>query len=48
MPYHLSAESPPASSTAFLVLVAVLVVALIALAVRLWGPPWWKSKPPRK
>jgi hypothetical protein len=48
MLHHLSVESPPVSSASFLVLVAVLVVALIALVVRLWGPPRWKGKPPRK
>jgi hypothetical protein len=40
---HASVTSP-----AFIVLVAVLVVLVIALVVRLWGPAWWKSGPPRK
>jgi hypothetical protein len=43
MLHHLSASSP-----AFLGLVAVLVVVLIALVKMLWGPPWWKGKRPRK
>jgi hypothetical protein len=48
MPHYLAVLSPPVSSPAFLVLVGVVVVALIALVMRLWGPPWWKSRPPRK
>jgi len=48
MLHHLSVSSPPVSSPAFLVLVGVLVVVLIALVTRLWGPPWWKGRPPRK
>lgn len=45
---HLSMYSPPVSSASFLVLVGVFVVVVIALVTRLWGPPWWKSRPPRK
>jgi hypothetical protein len=48
MLHHLSVESPPLHSAAFLGLVAVLAVVLIALVVMLWGPPWWKGRPPRK
>jgi hypothetical protein len=43
MLHHLSLSSP-----VFLVLVAVLAVVLIALVKRLWGPPWWKGRPPRR